>query len=87
MELNNPANIPSVDPVDSQENGDPVDNLSRDLFVRHHQNARKREQGMMVRLAEEVGISAEVAGQYGSQIQGKMPHDFSGYDRSGSSAS
>jgi hypothetical protein len=42
---------------------------------------------MMVRLAEEVGISAEVAGQYGSQIQGKMPHDFSGYDRSGASAS
>lgn len=84
MELNNPGRIPISD---DQQTSDPVDNLSRDLFVRHHQNARKREQGMMVRLAEEVGIPADVAGQYGSEIQGKMPHDFSGYDRSRSSAS
>ena len=83
MELNHSANIPPVDP---QESSDPIENLSRDLLVRHHQNARKREQGMMVRLAEEVGIPAEVAGQYGSEIQGKMPHDFSGYDRGGASA-
>ena len=84
MELNNVNNMPNLG---DHENGDPVDNLSRDLFVRHHQNARKREQGMRVRLAEEVGIPADVVGHYGSEIQGKMPHDFSGYDRSRSSAS
>ena len=83
MERNHPNNIPEV----SDQNGNPVDQLSRDLFARHHQDARKREHGMMIRLAEEVGIPVDVAAAYDSQIQGKMPHDFSGYDRSRSSSS
>ncbi|MFZ9739155.1 MAG: hypothetical protein ACO3EZ_14210 [Prochlorotrichaceae cyanobacterium] len=88
MELNNSVNISNVnESANEPEQADSLDNRSRDLLVRHHQNARKREQTMMVRLGEEVGLPPEVAGKYGSEIQGKMPHDFSGYDRSGASSS
>ncbi len=62
-----------------------IPDLARNLFIRRHQRSRRREQGMMVRLAAEVGIPVEDAAHYESHIQGKMPHDFSGYDR-GSSA-
>ncbi|MBW4485891.1 MAG: DUF4278 domain-containing protein [Tildeniella torsiva UHER 1998/13D] len=62
-----------------------ISDLARNLFIRRHQRSRRREQGMMVRLAAEVGIPVEDAAHYESHIQGKMPHDFSGYDR-GSSA-
>ncbi|MGB3201560.1 MAG: DUF4278 domain-containing protein [Nodosilinea sp.] len=58
-----------------------IPDLARNLFIRRHQRSRRREQGMMVRLAAEVGISVEDAAHYESHIQGKMPHDFSGYDR------
>lgn len=60
---------------------------ARNLFVRHHQRIRRREQGMMVRLAAEVGIPVEEAAKYESQIQGKVPHDFGGYDRSSTAMS
>ncbi|MFQ4137643.1 DUF4278 domain-containing protein [Nodosilinea sp. PGN35] len=62
-----------------------ISDLARNLFIRRHQRSRRREQGMMVRLAAEVGLPVEDAAHYESHIQGKMPHDFSGYDR-GSSA-
>ena len=55
---------------------------ARNLFVQHHQKTRQREQSMLVRLNEEVGLDAEDAAHYESHIQGKIPHDFSGYDRS-----
>jgi hypothetical protein len=58
-----------------------IPDLARNLFIRRHQRSRRREQGMMVRLAAEVGIPVEDAAHYESHIQGKMPHDFSGYDR------
>lgn len=61
---------------------DKIATLARDLFVRHHQRIRKRERAMMVRLAAEVGLPFDAARGYESQIQGKVPHDFSGYDRS-----
>lgn len=61
--------------------------MARNLFIRHHQRIRRREQGMMVRLAAEVGISIDEAAKYESQIQGKIPHDFSGYDRSSTAMS
>ncbi len=64
-----------------------IADLARNLFIRRHQRSRRREQGMMVRLAAEVGMSVEDAGHYGSHIQGKMPHDFSGYDRSSTAMS
>ncbi len=58
-----------------------IPDLARNLFIRRHQRSRRREQGMMVRLAAEVGMPIEDAAHYESHIQGKMPHDFSGYDR------
>jgi hypothetical protein len=61
--------------------------VARNLFIRHHQRIRRREQGMMVRLAAEVGIPVEDAAHYESQIQGKVPHDFGGYDRSSTAMS
>jgi hypothetical protein len=42
---------------------------------------------MMVRLAAEVGLPVEDAAHYESHIQGKLPHDFSGYDRSSTAMS
>ncbi|MBE9137290.1 DUF4278 domain-containing protein [Nodosilinea sp. LEGE 07088] len=64
-----------------------IPELARNLFIRRHQRSRRREQGMMVRLAAEVGMSVEDAGHYESHIQGKMPHDFSAYDRSSTAMS
>ena len=64
-----------------------VIDMARNLFIRHHQRMRRREQGMMVRLAAEVGIPVEDAAHYESHIQGKLPHDFSGYDRSSTAMS
>lgn len=58
-----------------------ISDLARNLFIQRHQRSRRREQGMMVRLAAEVGMPIEDAAHYESHIQGKMPHDFSGYDR------
>jgi len=55
---------------------------SRALFMSHHRQIRRREQGMMMRLAQNIGISPESASQYESQIQGKIPHDFASYDNS-----
>lgn len=60
-----------------------IPELARNLFIRRHQRSRKREQGMMVRLAAEVGLPLDEAIQYESHIQGKRPHDFAAYDRSG----
>ncbi|MBD2110909.1 MULTISPECIES: DUF4278 domain-containing protein [Cyanophyceae] len=67
--------------VESEATPVNISDLARNLFIRRHQRSRRREQGMMVRLAAEVGISVEDAAHYESHIQGKMPHDFSGYDR------
>lgn len=85
------ADIPTVTPslatpvVAAETMPINISDLARSLFIRRHQRSRRREQGMMVRLAAEVGIPVEDAAHYESHIQGKMPHDFSGYDR-GSSA-
>jgi hypothetical protein len=64
-----------------------IPDLARNLFMRRHQRSRRREQGMMVRLAAEVGMPVEEAAHYESHIQGKLPHDFSGYDRSSTAMS
>ena len=55
---------------------------ARSLFIRRHQKIRQREQSMLTRLDEEVGLTAKDAAHYESQIQGKVPHNFAGYDRS-----
>lgn len=60
---------------------------ARSLLMRHHQRIRRREQAMLTRLDEEVGLSAADAARYESHIQGKTRHDFGGYDRSGAAMS
>jgi hypothetical protein len=55
---------------------------ARSLFIRRHQKIRQREQSMLTRLDEEVGLTADDAAHYESQIQGKVPHSFARYDRS-----
>ncbi|HSM84453.1 MAG TPA: DUF4278 domain-containing protein [Nodosilinea sp.] len=81
-----PVEIPAVAasvaaPAAAETTPTNIPDLARNLFIRRHQRSRKREQGMMVRLAAEVGMPVEEAAHYESHIQGKMPHDFSGYDR------
>ena len=61
---------------------------ARELFIRKIRGIRRREQAMLTRLDEEVGLTAEDAAQYESSIQGKVPHDFSqSYGRSNSAMS
>ena len=65
----------------------PVVALSRSLFMRRHHQMRRREQGMMMRLGSEIGLANGSAGHYEGHVQGKMPHNFSGYGRSAATMS
>lgn len=78
---------PVATPVASEVDASGIPELARNLFIRRHQRSRKREQGMMVRLAAEVGLPLDQAIQYESHIQGKRPHDFAAYDRSSTAMS
>jgi hypothetical protein len=82
-----PALAPAPAPAPASTAANGVTALARNLFIRRHQRMRRREQGMMVRLAAEVGMPVEAAGAYESHIQGKLPHDFSAYDRSATAMS
>ncbi|MGF1519951.1 MAG: DUF4278 domain-containing protein [Nodosilinea sp.] len=75
------AASPAAPVVNVERSPANIPDLARNLFIRRHQRSRRREQGMMVRLAAEIGMPIEDAAHYESHIQGKMPHDFSGYDR------
>jgi hypothetical protein len=77
----------SQDLIAIAETSNPVVALSRKLFIRQHQQMRRREQGMMIRLASEIGLAKGNASPYESHIQGKIPHDFSGYGRSAAAMS
>ena len=81
-----PAAAPVAAPV-AEAGVSGIPELARNLFIRRHQRSRKREQGMMVRLAAEVGLPLDEAIQYESHIQGKRPHDFAAYDRSNTAMS
>jgi hypothetical protein len=59
-----------------------ISDRSRNLFIQRHKSMRRREQDMMVRLAEKIGLPIEQVTGYESQIQGKIPHDFGGYESS-----
>ncbi|MEM6350280.1 MAG: DUF4278 domain-containing protein [Cyanobacteria bacterium P01_D01_bin.14] len=65
-----------------------VDEWMRRLVVRHLHNVRRREQSMLTRAEKDVGLTTDdTATDYESHIQGKVPHDFGGYDRSSSAMS
>ena len=65
----------------------PIKVWMRKLVMKHLRNIRRREHSMLIRAAEDVGLPAEDAVKYESHIQGKVPHDFAGYDRSRSAMS
>ena len=65
----------------------PINAWMRKLVMKHLRNIRRREHSMLVRAAEDVGLPTENAAEYESHIQGKIPHDFAGYDRSRSAMS
>ena len=59
---------------------------ARALMMRHHQMVKNRQQSLLSRAAEEIGV--EVDSEYWTQIQGKPRSDFRvSYDRSGASLS
>lgn len=60
-----------------------ISKQSRALMASHRQLIRQREQTMLTRLDEEVGLDTDKATHYESHIQGKLRHSFvKGYDRS-----
>lgn len=65
----------------------PINAWMRSLVMKHLRNIRRREHSMLVRAAEDVGLSTKDAAEYESHIQGKVPHDFAGYDRSNAAMS
>jgi hypothetical protein len=65
----------------------PIKVWMRSLVMKHLRNIRRREHSMLVRAAADVGLPTENAVEYESHIQGKVPHDFAGYDRSRSAMS
>ena len=54
----------------------------RALLTQHVRNIRRREQSMLARADEKIGVSWDSIAHYEMSIQGKIPHDFTGYDRS-----
>ncbi len=61
---------------------------ARALMMRHHHMVKNRQQSMLSRAANEVGLPAEAAEEYWSNVQGKINPAFrSSYDRSNSSLS
>lgn len=82
---------PKTTPVTTAETSPvqfpPIKNWMRSLVMKHLRNIRRREHSMLVRAAEDVGLPLEDATEYESHIQGKVPHNFAGYDRSKSAMS
>ena len=59
---------------------------ARALMMRHHQMIKNRQQSMLSRASEEIGV--EFDGEYWSNVQGKPHSSFrTSYDRSGASLS
>jgi hypothetical protein len=59
---------------------------ARALLQRHHHTIKNRQQSMLERAAEEIGV--DVAQNYQGTIQGQTQSDFSkSYDRSNASLS
>lgn len=83
-----PATAPTVTTADiAPVEFPPINAWMRSLVMKHLHNIRRREHSMLVRAAEDVGQPTSEAIEYESHIQGKVPHDFGGYDRSRSAMS
>jgi hypothetical protein len=63
-----------------------TEDQARDLMMRHHHTAKNRQQAMLARTNEEVGLDTTDDGC--TTIQGKIRSDVrASYDRSGASMS
>lgn len=61
---------------------------ARALMMRHHQSIKTRQQSMMTRVAQQVGLDVPQASSYWNRIQGKVHPSFRlTYDRSGAAMS
>ncbi|MGP1387914.1 MAG: DUF4278 domain-containing protein [Thainema sp.] len=73
-----PAEAPA--PVTAQASQS--EDRARTLMMSHHRNVKRRQQVMLARLANEVGLTADVT-KYWNHIQGKVhPSFWATYDRS-----
>ncbi|MEB3358151.1 MAG: DUF4278 domain-containing protein [Synechococcales bacterium] len=60
-----------------------LEDKARSLLMGHHRAIKSRQQGMLGRLAGEVGLTASAATNYWGHIQGKVHPTFrTNYDRS-----
>ncbi|MGF1498158.1 MAG: DUF4278 domain-containing protein [Elainellaceae cyanobacterium] len=65
-----------------------LEDKARSLLMGHHRAIKSRQQGMLSRLAGEVGLTASAASHYWGHIQGKVHPTFrTNYDRSKSALS
>jgi hypothetical protein len=56
---------------------------ARTLMMNHHRSVKRREQSMLSRLDEKVGLPISTATQFWNHIQGKVhPSFWKTYDRS-----
>ncbi|MGB7412788.1 MAG: DUF4278 domain-containing protein [Thermosynechococcaceae cyanobacterium] len=69
-----PKGAVTVPPKDIKIMVVPLSERSRALMAGHRQSIRKREQAMLNRLDEEVGLETDKAAHYESHIQGKIRH-------------
>jgi hypothetical protein len=61
---------------------------SRELMMQHQRAIKTRQQAMLTRLANQVGLPSKDAGQYWNRIQGKVHPSFRAtYDRSAAAMS
>ena len=64
-----------------------LEDRARAMLLGHHRNVKRRQQAMLGRLANEVGLTAD-AGRYWNHIQGKVhPSFWATYDRSHAASS
>ncbi|HEY9624461.1 MAG TPA: DUF4278 domain-containing protein [Crinalium sp.] len=76
-----PAVVPAVATAPSATAS--TESNMRSLAMHHHRAAKQREQSMLSRIANQVGLSPEFAAHYWNPIQGKIGHDaLDAYDRS-----
>jgi hypothetical protein len=60
-----------------------VEEQARSLMMNHHRHVRQRQQSMLTRLDEEVGLTVDDALHFWNHIQGKVhPSFWATYDRS-----
>lgn len=71
--------IATVEPVAAES----TEGKMRSLAMNHHRVAKQREQTVLSRFADQVGLSPEFAAHYWNPIQGKIGHNaMADYDRS-----